>query len=81
MPSSLFGFILVWHFRVTKLAMVVNAPTEVIAHGFFDRRCNFAKVERNMVLESVVADELEEVLHSVDFHNSKAAKRIENVIG
>ena len=63
------------------LLVVVHPPAEVLAGGLVDGGGGVREVGGDVVLEAVLADEAEEILHLGDLDDAGAAEGVEGVVG
>ena len=59
----------------------MHLPAEVVGGGFIDGAGDCGEVGSNVMLEAVLADVAEELLHVGDFDDTCAAEGVERVVG
>ena len=60
--------------------MPVGVPTEIASRGLVNRSGNLGEIRRHVVLKSVLANEVQQLLHLRNFDHAGATEGVERII-
>ena len=67
--------------RPTLIRVPVHLPAEIARRGFVHRRRDARKIRGHVMLEAVLADVVQQLLHARNLHHARAAERFQRIVG